>query len=205
MNELIQLVVFCLDEQRYALPLAAVERTVRAVEVTPLPDAPPIVLGVIDVEGRVLPVLNIRRRFRLPEREVRPVDQFVIAQTVRRTVALVIDEAQGVIERPESAVVNPAQIVPGLEQIFIVVAAFSPYAVTGLATETPLPEVPTECLPKWAWVSATAFCRTNPGRLTRCVSVLSRREARRSCYLVPPALAHDCCGLSARPAAPPRP
>lgn len=117
MNELIQLVVFCLDEQRYALPLAAVERTVHAVEVTPLPDAPPIVLGVIDVQGRVLPVLNIRRRFRLPEREVSPVDQFLIAQTVRRTVALAIDEAQGVIERPESAIVNPAQIVPGLEQI----------------------------------------------------------------------------------------
>lgn len=117
MNELIQLVVFCLDEQRYALSLAVVERIVQAVEVTPLPAAPPIVLGVIDVEGRVLPVLNIRRRFRLPEREVSPADQFLIAQTVQRTVALVIDVAQGVIERPESAVVNPAQIVPGLEQI----------------------------------------------------------------------------------------
>lgn len=117
MNELIQLVVFCLDEQRYALPLAVVERIVQAVEVTPLPDAPPIVLGVIDVEGHVLPVLNLRRRFRLPEREIRPFDQFLIAQTAPRTVALVIDEAQGVIERPQSAVISSTQIVPGLDQI----------------------------------------------------------------------------------------
>ncbi len=116
MSELIQLVVFRLGEQRYALPLAAVERIVRAVEVTPLPGAPAIVLGAIDVEGRVLPVLNLWRRFLLPEREVSPVDQFLIAWTDRRMVALVMDEAQGVIEREQSAVIGSDRIVPGLEQ-----------------------------------------------------------------------------------------
>jgi purine-binding chemotaxis protein CheW len=117
MNELIQLVVFCLDEQRYALPLAAVERTVRAVAVTALPNAPPIVLGVIDVEGCVLPVLNLRRRFGLREREISPADQFLIARTAPRTVVLVVDEAEGVIERPQSAVISSIQIVPGLDHI----------------------------------------------------------------------------------------
>ena len=75
-----------------------------------------IVLGAIDVEGRVLPVLNLRRRLRLPEREIGPADQFLIAWTARRAVALVIDEAQGVIEREQSAVVGSDRIVPGLEQ-----------------------------------------------------------------------------------------
>jgi purine-binding chemotaxis protein CheW len=112
-----QLVVFCLDEQRYALSLGVVERIVRAVEVTRLPKAPPIVLGVIDVEGRVLPVLDVRRRFCLPEREVGPADQFLIAWTARRPVALVVDEAQGVIERPHAEIIGSAQIVPGLEHI----------------------------------------------------------------------------------------
>jgi purine-binding chemotaxis protein CheW len=117
MNRLTQVVVFHLDEQRYALPLAVVERIVRAVEVTPLPKAPSIILGVIAVEGRVLPVLNIRRRFLLPEREISPADQFLIAQTARRTVVLVVDEAQGVIECPPGAIIGSARIVPGLEQI----------------------------------------------------------------------------------------
>ena len=72
MSEPAQLVVFRLNGQRYALPLAAVERIVCAVEVTPLPGAPPVVLGVINVAGCVLPVFNIRRRFLLPEREVVP-------------------------------------------------------------------------------------------------------------------------------------
>jgi purine-binding chemotaxis protein CheW len=117
MSNLTQLVVFRLAEQRYALPLVVVERIVQATEVTALPKAPAIVLGVIDMEGRVLPVLNVRRRLLLPEREISPADQFLIAQTVRRTVVLVVDEAQGVVELPPTEIIDPAQIVPGLEQI----------------------------------------------------------------------------------------
>ena len=117
MSELIQVVVFRLDKQRYALPLAVVERVVRAAEVTCLPNAPRMVLGAIDVGGRVLPVLNVRRRCRLPEREISPADQFVIAQMPQRTVVLVVDEVLGVIEGAASAVVGSAQIVPGLEHL----------------------------------------------------------------------------------------
>jgi purine-binding chemotaxis protein CheW len=117
MRELTQLVVFRLGEQRYALPLVVVERVVRAAEVTSLPKSPAIVLGVIDVEGRVLPVLNVRRRFCLPERQISPADQFLIARTARRTVVLVVDEAQSIIERSPTEVVGEAQIVPGLDQI----------------------------------------------------------------------------------------
>jgi len=109
-----QWVVFCLDKGRYALPLAAVDRIVRAVQVTALPLAPDIVLGAIDVEGRVLPVFNIRRRFRLPERTIEPVDHFLIARTAQRTVVLVIDAAQGVLERPATAMIDAASIAPDL-------------------------------------------------------------------------------------------
>jgi len=115
--EIVELLVFRLEAQGYALPLSAVERVVRAVEVTPLPKAPAIVLGVINVEGRILPVLNIRRRFGLPDKEIQPTDQFLIARTAQRTVVLVIGEARDVIERSASEIVGPARIVPGLEQI----------------------------------------------------------------------------------------
>jgi len=112
-----QLVVFRVDAQRYALSLAVVERIVRAVELTALPSAPAIVLGAINVEGRVLPVLNLRRRFGLPEREIDVSDQFLIAQTTQRTVVLVVDETQKVIEYPNDEFIRPEQIVPGLGQI----------------------------------------------------------------------------------------
>jgi purine-binding chemotaxis protein CheW len=109
--------VFSLDAGRYALPLAAVERIVRAVEVTRLPAAPPIVLGAIDVQGRVLPVFNVRRRFGLPQRDIDPGDQFVIARSANRTVVLVVDTAQGVLQSPLSDTTSAASIATGLEHI----------------------------------------------------------------------------------------
>jgi purine-binding chemotaxis protein CheW len=90
------LVVFCVDGQRHALPLPAVERVVSAVEVTPLPGAPRPVLGAIDVGGRVLPVFSLRRRLGLADRALQVSDYFVLARTSRRPVALVVDEVQAV-------------------------------------------------------------------------------------------------------------
>lgn len=117
MNQATQLVVFGLDDQQYALRLAAVERVIRAVEVTPLPQAPRVVEGVIDVQGRIIPVLDVRQRFRLPEREVELADRFIIAHTARWAVALVVDVVHGVAECPAGEVQAAEEIVPGLEYV----------------------------------------------------------------------------------------
>jgi purine-binding chemotaxis protein CheW len=110
-------IVFLLAGQRYALPLAAVDKVVRAVEYTVLPKAPDIVLGIINVQGRVIPLVNIRRRFRLPEREVALTDQIVIAHTARRPVALLMDGVSGMLENPEQEIVPARDILPDTDYI----------------------------------------------------------------------------------------
>lgn len=117
MTQLNRLLVFQLDAQRYALPLSVVERVLRAAEVTPLPKAPAIVLGVVDVGGDVLPVLNTRRRFGLPEREIRPEDHFLVAKSEGRTVALTIDEPCGLEECPAEAMVPESRFSHGLDHL----------------------------------------------------------------------------------------
>ena len=109
-----QYVVFALDEWQVALRLAGVDRVVWAVGVTPLPEAPEIVSGVINVQGRIMPVVNLRRRFGLAAREMDPGDRFLIAHTARRTVALWVDEVSGVIEPTAEEVVQAAEILPGM-------------------------------------------------------------------------------------------
>jgi purine-binding chemotaxis protein CheW len=112
-----EIVVFTLDAQRFALFLTVVERVVRAVAITPLPKAPVIVPGVINVQGRILPVFNPRLRFRLPEREIDRSDHFIVARTSRRAVALLVDSVQGVTTCPEDETVPGAAILPGLEYV----------------------------------------------------------------------------------------
>lgn len=117
MGKSIHLVLFNLDEQIYALYLSAVRRIVRLVKITLLPKAPEIVLGLINIQGEIIPVVNIRRRFRLPERETNLTDQLIIARTERRVVALVADSVLGVIEYQEEDLIAAEKILPGTEYV----------------------------------------------------------------------------------------
>jgi purine-binding chemotaxis protein CheW len=112
-----KLVVFLLDSQRYALRLPTVNRVVRAVEVTPLPGAPGIVLGVINVEGRVVPVFDIRRRFRLPDKELSAGSHLIIARTSGRTVAILADSISSVVEVPSAEITTISEVLPQIEHV----------------------------------------------------------------------------------------
>ena len=113
----VQLVTFLLGDQRYALHLDAVERVIPAVEITHLPKAPEIVLGLINIKGRIIPALDVRRRFRLPEREIELKDHFIVASTSRRVVALPVESVGEVIEISDQDMAQAAKILSGLEHI----------------------------------------------------------------------------------------
>ena len=116
-DDMEEYVVICLDELRVALRLSVVERVIRAVYVSPLPEAPEIVAGVINVQGRVMPVIDMRQRFRLENRRMVLTDRIVIAHTDRRSVALVADAVRGVFEYSEPDIIDADDILPGLEYV----------------------------------------------------------------------------------------
>jgi purine-binding chemotaxis protein CheW len=88
-----EVLVFEVEGQRYGLPTADVRELVRAVTITPLPDAPAVIEGVVNVRGRVLPVLDMRARFHLPARPLDPSDHFIVASAGPRGVILHVDGA----------------------------------------------------------------------------------------------------------------
>ena len=115
------IVAFTLSARRYGLPLSAVERIERVVAVTPLPEAPAIVLGVINVQGRVIPVIDVRQRFRLPQREIALTDRMMIARALGRTLALVVDSVTGVLEISEQQSIAAEDVLPELRYVESVV------------------------------------------------------------------------------------
>ncbi|MCX6580658.1 MAG: chemotaxis protein CheW [Candidatus Aminicenantes bacterium] len=113
MEDISRYLIFMLDHRLFALPLDMVERVERAVEITPLPQVPDIVPGIINYKGTVLPVCDIRPRFQLPQREIRLEDQLIIVKTIGRTIALLVDTVTDNIEKPSREVVPPPDIADG--------------------------------------------------------------------------------------------
>jgi len=91
------LVIVEVEGQRYGLYVDAVREVVRAVTITPLPNAPAVVEGIINVRGTVVAVLDIRKRFDLPARALDSAQYFVLARAVERDVALRVDRPADVI------------------------------------------------------------------------------------------------------------
>lgn len=112
-----QLVVFTIGEQQYALPLTSVQRVVPMVELTLLPKAPEVVLGVIDLQGSIIPVMSMRKRFGMPEVEAGLRDQLIVAEAGARTVAMVVNSVTGIVERTAEEVTGAQKIIPGMQYV----------------------------------------------------------------------------------------
>ena len=108
-----QFAIFTLDQQRYALPYIAVKRVVRAMEITYLPKASLDILGIINIQGQLIPVLNLRKRFGMPERELELQHYFVICQAKHHLIAFIVDSAEGLQSCERHDIFPTNEIMPG--------------------------------------------------------------------------------------------
>jgi purine-binding chemotaxis protein CheW len=108
--------LFIVEHRRFALSLAAVHRVVRMVAITPLPDAQPTVAGMVDLHGKIVPVLDLRCRCGLPQRPPRLSDHLLLATAGERTLALAIDAAEGVFTLPAEELTPLQRLLPGAGQ-----------------------------------------------------------------------------------------
>lgn len=99
----VELLAFEAGGSRFGIELAAVREVLRAVLITPLPGAPPVIEGIIDVRGTVVPVYDLRARFGLPIRPLHPDDRLVTAWTGDRLVALHCERTEWLVSVPAPA------------------------------------------------------------------------------------------------------
>ena len=105
-----------LGEDRFGLPVETVLRIIRAVEVTPVPGLPDCALGVINVQGQILPVISMRKKFRLSDKPIQLSDRFIIALAGQRSVALVADEVETLFDLAPGTVADSGGILRQIQQ-----------------------------------------------------------------------------------------
>ncbi|MBV8635611.1 MAG: chemotaxis protein CheW [Burkholderiaceae bacterium] len=98
-----QLVVWRVGTRSFALPFPNVLRVVRAAAIAPAPKDSPFVCGSVDIQGQLLPVIDLRMRFELPRRSISPADHFILACTPKRALVLWVDTVDGIVLQEDEA------------------------------------------------------------------------------------------------------
>ena len=106
---------FGIEGIHLGIPLHTIDRVIRSVAVNQLPNSPPIVHGLIDYYGIIVPVINLRHRLTLIEKPISPDHLFLIVNTTARKLALVIDSADGVSSFSNDELISSGRLDSGIE------------------------------------------------------------------------------------------
>jgi purine-binding chemotaxis protein CheW len=118
-EELIQLVSFNLGSEEFGIDILKVQEINRMVEITKVPQAPHYVEGVINLRGKVIPVIDLRTKFGLQAKERDKNSRIVVCDVKGDIIGMVVDAVSEVLRIPGSTVEPPPAIVTGVDQHYI--------------------------------------------------------------------------------------
>ena len=119
MDKDLQLVGFRIGRETFGLPISIVREIIRVPEITSVPDAPDYVEGVINLRGRIIPVVDLRKRFGEKSVTADKKNRIVVVELERRAIGLVVNSASEVLRIPPSEIENPNNVFPEGELNFI--------------------------------------------------------------------------------------
>ena len=103
-DEVIQLVTFRLKDETYGINVMQVQEVLRVTEIAPVPGAPQYVLGIINLRGNVVTVIDTRTRFGLPTTELDDASRIVIIESEDQVVGILVDSVAEVVELRHSEI-----------------------------------------------------------------------------------------------------
>lgn len=97
-DPVIQLVTFRLQEETYGINVMQVQEVLRVSEIAPVPGAPSYVLGIINLRGNVVTVIDTRARFGLSPKDIDDASRIVIIESDKQVVGILVDSVAEVVE-----------------------------------------------------------------------------------------------------------
>jgi len=94
----VQLVTFRLKDETYGINVMEVQEVLRVAEIAPVPGAPHYVMGIINLRGNVVTVINTRTRFGLPEGDVNDLSRIIIIESEAQVVGILVDSVAEVVD-----------------------------------------------------------------------------------------------------------
>jgi purine-binding chemotaxis protein CheW len=118
-DELIQLVTFSIGEEEFGVDILKVQEIIRTMEITKVPRAQAFVEGVINLRGKVIPIIDLRRRFGLSSKTHDKHTRIIVIEISNMIVGFVVDSVSEVLRIPSGTVEPPPPVVAGVDSEYI--------------------------------------------------------------------------------------
>lgn len=118
-EEIVQLVTFKLGNEEFAVDILKVQEINRIIEITKVPKAPDFVEGVINLRGKVIPIVDIRQKFHLAIKEATKETRIIVVNIMNKTIGLIVDSVSEVLRINSSTIQPPPPLIAGLDSDYI--------------------------------------------------------------------------------------
>ena len=118
-DELIQLVSFKLGQEEFGIDILKVQEINRMVEITKVPQAPYYCEGVINLRGKVIPVIDLRKKFSLESTERDKNTRIIVCDVDTNVVGMIVDAVEEVLRIPSSTVEPAPDVVVTVDSDYI--------------------------------------------------------------------------------------
>jgi purine-binding chemotaxis protein CheW len=118
-EDVLQLVSFTIGQEEFGVDILKVQEINRMVEITRVPNAPEFVSGVINLRGRVIPIVDLRRRFGFPDRAADKDTRIIVVELSGQVLGFIVDAVREVLRIPRSVTEPPPPMAAGIGSEYI--------------------------------------------------------------------------------------
>lgn len=118
-GDLLQLVTFTIANEEFGLDILLVQEIIRVLPITKVPGAPEFVEGVINIRGKVIPIMDLRQRFGLAAKEHDSHTRIIVVELQALMVGFVVDAVSEVLRLPSGTVEPAPPLVAGIDSEYI--------------------------------------------------------------------------------------
>ncbi|MCB0262532.1 MAG: chemotaxis protein CheW [Calditrichia bacterium] len=114
-----QLVSFVVENEEYGIDILNVQEIIRMMEISRVPNAPDFIEGVINLRGKIVPVVDLRKRFgRIPRKRDKET-RIIVVELGEKVVGFLVDQVQEVLRVPKSIIEPPPELAIDIDARYI--------------------------------------------------------------------------------------
>lgn len=118
-EDLLQLVTFGVGDEEFAVPILSVQEINRMMEITRVPQSPPFVEGVINLRGKIIPVVDLREKFGMEKTEQTKDHRIIVVEVRNRVIGFTVDRVSEVLRISRDVVDTAPQMVTGVDTDYV--------------------------------------------------------------------------------------